>query len=127
MTAPSSLSRRAAGRARTWMLIGALMATTVAVGAPMGFSLAWKSWAWIGALVGALLALSWFYANVRKVDDGRIAETLHETAILAAYGPPAAALSYIVVGAGLPLMDGTFAALDRSMGFDWQFRVSHPH
>ena len=125
----SSLPRRAAERARTWMLIAVLMAVGLASGLPLGFRWAWASWAWIGALTTALLALSWFYAHVRKVDDGRIAETLHETAILVAYGPPAAALSYIVIGAALPLADDTFAALDRAMNLDWPawYRTVHAH
>lgn len=126
---PSSLPQRAAGRARNWMLILALMVIGLAAGLPMGFEWEWTSWAWIGTLIAALMVLSWFYANVRKADDGRIAETLHETAILTAYGPSAAALSYIVVAAGLPLADDTFDMLDRAMGLDWSawYGAVHSH
>lgn len=124
---PSLLQQRARARARTWLLIAVLMATGLIAGIPMGFRWAWGSWALIGALTIALLAMSWFYTHVRKLDDLRIAETLHETAILVAYGPPAAALSYIAVGAGLPLADETFATLDQAMNMDWSawYRTVH--
>lgn len=85
-----------------------------------GFTWVWRSWLLIAALVAAFLGLSWFYANIRRGEDGRrLAELLHETAILLAYGPPAAALSYIVAGAAFPLEDARFAAMDQWLGFDW--------
>lgn len=110
---------RHSSRARTWRLIAALMLATLLVTVSTEFRLAWKSWFLPMALIGMLLLLGWFYDTVRRVDDGRIAETLHETALLTAYGPPAAALSYIVIAPALPLMDAHFAAADLALGFDW--------
>lgn len=83
------------------------------------FAYAWQSWLQISALATALFGLSWFYSNVRKGDDGRLGEMLHETTILVAYGPPAAALSYIVLSPALPLADAHFAAMDLWLGLDW--------
>lgn len=110
---------RHASRARTWRLIAVLMLATLLVSVSTEFRLAWRSWLLPAALIGMLLLLGWFYDTVRRVDDGRIAETLHETALLTAYGPPAAALSYIVIAPALPLMDAHFAAADLALGFDW--------
>jgi hypothetical protein len=118
--AAHDLSRRGRQRRQNWAAILATLLVALATGAPVGFRWHWFSWAAIGLLIAGFLSLSWFYARIRRVDDGRIAETLHETAILAACGPPAAALSYVAAAAGLPLMDSHFEALDLALGFDWK-------
>ena len=110
---------RTRSRGRHWMLIAVLMWLTLATSVATEFELVWKSWLLPAGLATAFIALSWFYTKVRRADDGRIAETLHETAILIAYGPSAAALSYIVVAPALPLLDAQFAAMDLALGFDW--------
>jgi len=97
-----------------------VLAFAAATGHQEGFRPNWGSWIAIGLLIAGFLALSWFYARIRRVDDGRIAETLHETAILAACGPPLAALSYVMAATGEPLMDARFEAMDLALGFDWK-------
>lgn len=115
----SSREARRLSRSRSWKLIGFLLATAIVAGLTAGFSFVWSSWLATIAIVGVFMGLAWIYEVVRKVDDGRISETFHETALLIAYGPPAAAISYIVIAPGLPLMDARFAAMDLALGFDW--------
>lgn len=113
------MSDRDRQRRQDWALV--LTTLVVAVLAARLASFRWEpaGWAGIAALIAALLGLSVFYRRIHRVDDGRIAETLHETALLVAWGPPVAALSYIVLAPGLTLADGHFAAMDRALGFDW--------
>lgn len=113
------MRRRRAGRLANWLLIAALTGAIAIADALTDFRVLWANWALAATACAALLALSWFYARFRETPDRRIAETLHETALLLAYGPPAAALSYVVLGAGLPLADPDLARLDRALGFDW--------
>lgn len=115
----ASHESRRLSRFRSWKLIGFLLATAIVAGLTAGFSFVWSSWLATIAIVGVFVGLAWIYAVVRKVDDGRISETFHETALLIAYGPPAAAISYIVIAPSLPLMDAKFAAIDLALGFDW--------
>ena len=72
--------------------------------------------------VGACLALiagAWFYRTWRN--DPRLASGLESTAQLIAFAAVGAPLSYIAAaaGAGIPLQDHIFDAVDHAMGFDW--------
>ena len=111
---------RARQRRHDWATIAVTLVVAAAAGHQAGFHPKWGSWIAIGLLIAAFLALSQFYARIRQVDDGRIAETLHEAAILTACGPPLAALSYVVAASGRPLMDAHLEAIDIALGFDWK-------
>jgi hypothetical protein len=106
-------------RIRSWIAIAVLFAADVALAGPLGFRFDWGRWLLIGGLAASLVALSRFYRKRRAIAGPAIPSTLHETAILVAYGPPAASLSYIVVAMGMPLADVQLAAWDRAIGFDW--------
>lgn len=95
------------------------MVTAVLASSATEFRLVWQGWLLPATLSGGFLLLALFYERIRRVDDGRIAETLHETAILIAYGPPAAALSYLILAPALPLQDQLFTAIDAALGFSW--------
>jgi hypothetical protein len=95
------------------------MIAAVLASSTTDFRLVWQGWLLPATLSAAFLLLALFYERIRRVDDGRIAETLHETAILIAYGPPAAAVSYLILAPALPLQDQLFTAIDAALGFSW--------
>jgi membrane-associated phospholipid phosphatase len=66
-----------------------------------------------------LCAGAWFYRHWRP--DPKLAAGLESTAQLIAFAAVGAPLSYLAAaaGAGIPLQDGMFDAIDRAMGFDW--------
>lgn len=107
------------GRKRDWTLVFLLALLIFASAAALDFRVAWRSWAAIGFLSASLLALSFFYRTVRQVDEGTIANTLSELALLAAYAPLVAALSFIIATPALPLVDSSLSTIDRLIGFHW--------
>ncbi|WP_128929025.1 phosphatase PAP2 family protein [Bradyrhizobium guangxiense] len=100
-----------------WIAVGGT-AAVVFIAAMLGpFRIEWISF-WKPALVAVLLmSMSWFYATVRK--DAALASALIGAAQIIAFAAVAAPLSYVAASAAFPLWDGTFAALDRRLGFDW--------
>ena len=106
-------------RRSIWTLVGAVAIVTLVLGFALGFHLDWASWAISASLTGFLGALALNYTSLRRVGDGRLGETLHEIALLSAYAPCVAALSYVLTAAALPLRDSELATIDASLGFDW--------
>jgi hypothetical protein len=109
----------ARSRLRSWIAIATLFAADLVLAQALGFRFDATRWLLIGTLSAALVALSRFYVRHRAAAGPAIPATLHETAILVAYGPPAAALSYLCAALAMPLVDPQLAALDRLIGFDW--------
>lgn len=104
-------------------LIWALMAmvAVVLLAAPLvsSFYIEWRSFAPPATVGLALCGLAWFYRHWRR--DQRLASGLECTAQLVVFAAVGAPLSYIAAaaGAGIPLQDHVFDAMDRALGFDW--------
>lgn len=120
-----SFARREAASLRNqqrrldWLLVFAIVLTGLAAGQSNNFRWDPRSWLAILSIVAFIYGLSQFYRRVRRIDDGRLAETLNELAIMIACSAPIAALSYIVLAPAMPLQDARFAAGDLALGFDW--------
>lgn len=106
-------------RRQDWWLIWGIVVTSLAAGLPAGFRWDVRSWLAIVMIVACIYGLSQVYRHIRRIDDGRFSETLNEFAILIACSAPIAALSYVVLAPGMPLLDAQFAAMDLALGFDW--------
>lgn len=116
---PDGSSLRDQQRRHDWGLTLTIALAGLVTGLLAGFRWDVRSWLAIIAIVAFIYGLSQFYRHVRLIDDGRLAETLNELAILIACSAPIAALSYIVLAPGLPLLDAHFESIDRALGFDW--------
>ena len=116
------------GEARTLRrldrLIWALVALTVAcvLAAPQvsRFQIVWHSFLGPGIACAILIAGGLVYRHWRK--DARLASGLTSTAQVIAFAAVGAPLSYLAaaLGAGLPLYDHVFDAIDRALGLDWK-------
>jgi membrane-associated phospholipid phosphatase len=102
-----------------WSIV--TMVTVVVLVSPVfsDFFLVWTSF---GPPVVACLALcsaAWFYRRWRR--DPRLAAGLECSGQLIAFAAVGAPLSYLAAaaGAGVPLQDSVFDAVDRALGFDW--------
>ncbi len=82
-----------------------------------GFSLDMKSLAACLGVTGTLALIGFVYTRVRP--DERLAVMSIETAFLMVYSAAACIFSYLVTTWNLPLIDGTLAAFDEAIGFDW--------
>lgn len=122
----SSLSSRRA----QWAVVGGLALVVAAWCAATGFRPVWSAWLKPGLVALLLAALAGYYRHLREMPDQRVPETLDATAVLVAYSSVAAAFSYLVASLGFPPIDGTLAAWDRALGFDWvaayQRASAHP-
>lgn len=105
-------------------LIWALVALTAAIvlTAPRlsTFRIAWETFLGPGLACALLIAGSAVYRHWRK--DERLASGLTSTAQVIAFAAVGAPLSYLAaaIGAGFPLYDHAFDAIDRAMGLDWR-------
>ena len=104
-------------RVRLWLLFLA-----VAVLTAVGMRAAGLAFDFASALLPALSCaglegLATFYSTRRL--EPRFAVSLSGLAQIIAFSACAALLSYAVAATGGPLWDGTFQALDRSLGLDW--------
>ncbi|CAN5227163.1 phosphatase PAP2 family protein [soil metagenome] len=100
-----------------WTVIVIVAAIVLASSLIGPFHIVWASFPKAAAACALLSAAGWFYRTIRK--DPLPAAALTSTAQIAAFAAVAAPLSYIAASAGLPLWDATYAAWDRSIGFDW--------
>lgn len=115
---PTADAQGSRSRAGCWTLILGLLALVGVVASRSTFTIAWSLWGMVAILSCTLLAVSRLYSLLRR-REGRLSNTLHELALLSAYAPAAAALSYIVLTPSLPLVDSQLATIDRMLGFDW--------
>lgn len=119
--ASSGASARIRSRSRRGqcLIIGGVCLLAVLIERWTSFELDWRSWGALSFVVAFIGVLSAFYTRVRRIDDGRLGETLHELAIFLTYGPVAAMISYLMAALALPLQDSLLAQFDRMLGFDW--------
>jgi membrane-associated phospholipid phosphatase len=100
-----------------WVITGAVAAIVLITPAVSRFEIAWKAFLPPTIACAVLLALAWFYRNLRP--DLRLAAGLTSTAQVIAFAAVGAPLSYIAASADLPLQDHAFGVIDRAVGFDW--------
>jgi len=100
-----------------WILIAAIAATDVVWLPHRGMSLTPNAVALIFLPVSGLLALAWFYRNVRT--EPTIAALAHMTAATLAFMSSSCILSYLMVTLRQPLIDFYLVAADRSVGLHW--------
>ena len=102
-----------------WGLVVATAAVVLAAPFASNFHIEWWSLVPPAGASLALYAGAWIYRNWRQ--DHRLASGLESTAQLIAFTAVGAPLSYVAVavGAGIPLQDNFFDAIDRALGFDW--------
>jgi hypothetical protein len=104
-------------RARLWLLILTVAVLTAAWMRAAGVALD-AAGAVLPALTCAgLEGLATFYSTRRL--EPRFAVSLSSLAQVIAFSACAALLSYAVAATGGPLWDGTFRAVDQSLGLDW--------
>lgn len=111
--------RRSSSRRAQWAIAGAVLLAGILADILSDFELDQRSWSTLAFVVATIGSVSAFYTYIRRTDDGRFAETLHEICLLVAYGPLAAMLSYLVAAFAFPLRDSELAGIDRLLGFDW--------
>lgn len=81
--ASSGASARIRSRSRRGqcLIIGGVCLLAVLIERWTSFELDWRSWGALSFVVAFIGVLSAFYTRVRRIDDGRLGETLHELAI----------------------------------------------
>jgi PAP2 superfamily len=70
------------------------------------------------AAIGFLIAVALFYYSTGRSD--RLMRVANSTAQLISFSAAAAALSYLVMTTGAPLVDTALANADRALGFEWR-------
>lgn len=100
------------------ILSAAIVAAAVLAVLQAGFALEPWGFVKLGVAAGSMALLARFY-TVRR-PDRRLATTLEGTALLLVLTAACAVLSYASLATGRPLVDETYAALDRAIGFDWE-------
>ncbi|MGU3661494.1 phosphatase PAP2 family protein [Methylobacterium fujisawaense] len=104
-------------RARLWLLILAMAVLAAAWMRAAGLALDAASTLTPALSCAGLELLATFYSTRRL--EPRFAVSLSSLAQVIAFSACAALLSYAVAATGGPLWDGTFRAIDQSLGLDW--------